>query len=72
MFDVAATLSGALLSARGRLAASADATARSDTAYGGGRIDGAMAGVAQQTLFTEAILNAVHSRLAEIKSVTRS
>lgn len=69
MFDVADGLSGALNLTRDRMGAAAGATARSDTAYGGNRVDAAMAGVAEQAIFTEAILNAVHARLAEIKSV---
>ena len=72
MFDVAATLSDALFSARSRLRGSADATARSGTAYGGTRVDAAMAGVAEQAIFSEALMSALHARLAEIKSVTHS
>jgi hypothetical protein len=49
---------------------SAAATARAQTPYGGTRTDAAMASVAERAVFTEALLNAVHARLAEIKSVT--
>lgn len=72
MFDAAGTLSGALATARDNLAAAASATSRTQTRYGSTRIDAAMAGVAQSAVFTEALLSAVHARLAEIKSVTRS
>jgi hypothetical protein len=72
MFDVAGTLFDALSAARSRLGASAGATARSGTAYGGSRVDAAMAGVAEQAIFSEAVMSAVHARLAEIKSVTHS
>lgn len=69
MFDVAASLNGALNAARDGLAQAASQTARVQTQYGGTRTDAAMAGVAQRAIFTEALLNAVHARLAEIKSV---
>lgn len=71
MFDVAASLNGALNAARDGLAGAASQTARAQTPYGGSRTDAAMAGVAQNAIFTEALLNAIHSRLAELKVVTR-
>jgi hypothetical protein len=61
----------ALGATREDLTAAASATARAQTPYGGTRTDEAMAGVAQHAIFTEALLGAMHSRLAEIKSVTR-
>jgi hypothetical protein len=70
MFDVAASLNGALGEAREGLAQAAMQTARSQTSLGSARTDAAMAAVAQKAIFTEALLNAVHARLAEIKSVT--
>jgi riboflavin biosynthesis pyrimidine reductase len=70
MFDVAASLNGALGAAREGLAQAASQTARAQTQFGGSRTDAAMAGVAQKAIFTEALLSAVHARLAEIKSVT--
>ena len=70
MFDVAGPLITALDAARDGLGAAASATARAQTTYGSSRPDAAMAGVAERALFTEALMNAMHSRLAEIKSVT--
>jgi hypothetical protein len=70
MFDVAASLSDALSLARRSLTHSASVTASAQTPYGGPRTDAAMASVAQHAIFAEALLNAVHARLAEIKSVT--
>lgn len=70
MFDVAAPLMNALTAAGERLAGAASATSRSQTPLGGSRTDAAMADVAQQAIFTEALLSAAHARLAEIKSVT--
>jgi hypothetical protein len=71
MFDVAASLSDAMKLARIGLSDTASATARAHTPFGSTRTDAAMAAVAQKAIFTEALLNAVHARLAEIKSVTR-
>lgn len=70
MFDVAAPLLNALTESRDRLGTAASATARAQTPYGPSRTDAAMAGAAEKAIFQEALLNAVHSRLAEIKSVT--
>lgn len=56
--------------AQSGLSAGATATSRAQTSLGGSRVDAAMAGAAQQAIFTEALLNAIHSRLAEIKGVT--
>ena len=70
MFDVAASLIDATKSAGSNLSDSASATARAQTPYGPTRTDAAMAAAAQKTIFTEALLSAVHARLAEIKSVT--
>jgi hypothetical protein len=71
MFDVAGSLASAMNEARSGLADAASATSRAQTPYGAPRTDIAMAGAAQQAIFTEALLNAIHARLAEIKSVTR-
>jgi hypothetical protein len=70
MFDVAASLNNAMNVARSGIAGAAAATSRAQTPLGGSRTDAAMAAVAQKAIFTEALLNAVHARLAEIKSVT--
>jgi len=71
MYDVAASLSSALDRARGALAGAASMTARSQTSLGTSRPDAAMAATAEKAIFTEALLNAMHARLAELKSVTR-
>lgn len=71
MFDVAKSLMNALSRTRDELGNAASATARAQTPYGGERTDAAMAGVAQRAVFQEALLGAMHARLAEIKSVTR-
>lgn len=70
MFDVAAPLLSALAQSRDGLGDAAAATSRAQTPYGSSRSDAAMAGVAEKAIFQEALMNAMHSRLAEIKSVT--
>jgi hypothetical protein len=72
MFDVAGPLLNALNSARDELGAAATSTARARTPYGGSRSDAAMAGVAERAIFTEALMNALHARLAEVKGATRA
>lgn len=71
MFDVAGSLMNALNRSRDRLGEAAAATSRAQTPYGSERSDAAMAGVAEKAIFQEALMNALHSRLAEIKNVTR-
>lgn len=66
MFDVAASLREPLAQAQQRLTAAASAAATSPTVN-----NGRMAQVAQQAIFTEAVMNAMHARLAELKSVTK-
>jgi len=70
MFDVADSLMSALTRAKDDLSAAAAATARSQTALGSGRTDAMLASAANRAVFTEALLNAVHARFAEIKGVT--
>lgn len=70
MFDVGASLLTALSTARDTLARAAGATARAHTTLGSSRSEAQMATLAQQTLFSEALMNAVHARLAEVKNVT--
>lgn len=70
MFDVAAPLMSALAQSRTALRAAASATSRAQTPYGPERTDAVMAGVAEKAIFQEALLGAVHARLAEIKNVT--
>jgi len=69
MFDVADSLMGALASAKTGLSTAAADASRSQTPLGSARTDGTLALAAGKAIFTEALLNAVHARLAEIKSV---
>ena len=62
-------LENALAGARDRLSADATGTARSRTAFG--KNEGPMAELAQRAIFTEALLAAVHARLAELKATTK-
>jgi len=66
MLDVGDSLQGPLLAAERRLSGAASATALN---AGGNQIR--MADAAQEAIFTEVLMNALHSRLAEIKSVTK-
>lgn len=70
MFDVAESLLPALAHSRDTLSSDAAATARAQTPFGSARSDAAMAPVAEKAIFQEALMNAMHARLAEIKSVT--
>lgn len=70
MFDVAQPLLAALTRSRDGLEAAAASTARAQTPFGPARSDAAMAGAAEKAIFQEALMNAMHARLAEIKSVT--
>ncbi len=69
MFDTADSLMNALAGARTGLSTAAQAVARSQTSLGAVRTDDVLASAAQRAIFTEAVLNAVHARLAEIKAV---
>jgi hypothetical protein len=71
MFDVGESLMTALQSGGARLGGAASATARSQTPYGSSRSDAFMAQSVREAIFTEALLNAVHSRLAELKVASR-
>jgi hypothetical protein len=71
MFDVADSLRAALDGARQDLLAAQGAVARAGVAGGNRSSDAAMAGTAQAAIFTEALLEAEHARLAEIKAVTK-
>lgn len=70
MFDVAGYLLSALTRSREGLGDAAAATSRAQTPYGPARSDAGMAGVAEKAIFQEALMNAMHARLAEIKNVT--
>jgi hypothetical protein len=71
MFDVADSLRAALEGAHQDLLSAQAAVARSAVSPGGRSTDAAMAGTARAAIFTEALLEAEHARLAEIKAVTK-
>jgi len=66
MLDVADSLQGPLNAAQHRLTDAASATALNSA-----NSNARMADVAQEAIFTEVLMNAMHARLAEIKSVTK-
>jgi hypothetical protein len=70
MFDVADSLTPALHDAQRRLDGASEQTARANAS---GRDAGAaMTATAGAALFTEALLAALHARLAEVKAATKS
>lgn len=71
MIDSADSLSTALSASSIRLARAAEGTAIAQTRFGSTGTGSAMAQAAREAIFTEALLSALHARLAEIKSVTR-
>ncbi len=71
MFDVADSLQGGLDAARDRVFDAQALVARANAGAGGRAADAAMASAAQAVLFSEALLAAVHARLAEIKQVAK-
>ena len=71
MFDVARPLQTALTGAAAKLSAAANDAARAETTSDSKTTDAAMARVAEQAIFTEALLGAMRARLQEIKSVTK-
>jgi hypothetical protein len=72
MFDAGDSLRDALDGARDRLRDAQAAVARANAGERSGRAaDAAMAQTAQAAIFSEALLNAEHARLAEIKAVTK-
>jgi len=70
MFDIAGSLMTALGGARAGMTTSAAAVSRSQTRLGSERADTALASAARGAIFAEALLGALHARLAEIKTVT--
>ncbi|HZZ65320.1 MAG TPA: hypothetical protein VFE17_07475 [Candidatus Baltobacteraceae bacterium] len=68
MFDVGLSLAPALRNAGEQIAQASATTARAGTSLGEARSEAAMAAIARTAVFSEALLNAVHARLAEIKS----
>jgi hypothetical protein len=71
MFDVAQSLERGLDAAQIRLRDAQVAVADANAGHGGRSTDAAMARTAQAAIFNEALLNAVHERLSELKMVTR-
>jgi hypothetical protein len=72
MFDVGESLRTAFEIARERLQNAQAAVALANAGRLNGRsADAAMAQTAQAAIFTEVLLSAEHSRLAEIKAVTK-
>ncbi|MDE2481652.1 MAG: hypothetical protein KGN02_05645 [bacterium] len=70
MFDVADSLQPALARAAQSLARAQKTVARANAGAGSGA-DGAMAATARAALFQEALMNAVHARLNELKAASR-
>jgi hypothetical protein len=68
MFDVGLSLAAALQSAGQQIAQASSTTARAGTPLGEPGSETAMAAIARTAVFSEALLNAVHARLAEIKT----
>jgi hypothetical protein len=72
MFDVGESLNDAIEKAHERLQAAQDSVALANAGKRGARsADAAMAETAQAAIFTEVLLSAQHSRLAEIKAVAK-
>lgn len=69
--DVAPQLQYALSEARSRLAGAAAQASRAQTSLGTPVSDRAMAALAESAIFSEALLSAMHARLAELKAVTK-
>lgn len=69
--DVAPQLLTALSAARSSLAQDAGRASRAQTNLGAPAVDVTMAGLAQSAIFSEALLAAMHARLAEIKAVAK-
>ena len=71
MFDVSEGLRAGLEAAQRRMNDAQAAVARANAGAGGRSADAAMAQTAQAAIFDEALLSAVHARLAEIKAATK-
>jgi len=70
MFDVRDSLAPALTGANQRLREAQGELARANAA-GGAPASAALARTARAAIFSEALMNATHARLAEIKAVTK-
>ncbi|HTX55921.1 MAG TPA: hypothetical protein VMD47_02365 [Candidatus Acidoferrales bacterium] len=71
MFDTTGSLRGGLDAAAARLQQAQGAVARANAGEGGRTADAAMAQAAQAALFDEALLEAMHARLEEVKAATK-
>lgn len=71
MFDVGESLRGGLVSAGQHLRDAQDALARAGAGAGSHTAARAMADTAQSALFSEALMAAIKSRLAEIKNAAK-
>lgn len=72
MFDVTASLKPGFASAQERLGAAERHVASANAGSTSRSADAAMAQTARAAIFDEALLNAAHARLAELKSVTKA
>ncbi|MDQ2864655.1 MAG: hypothetical protein M3R51_00355 [Candidatus Eremiobacteraeota bacterium] len=72
MFDVSDSLRCGLAAAQERLAQAQSSLADANTGPGGRSLDAAMSATARAAIFNEALLGAVHARLAELKTVSRA
>jgi hypothetical protein len=71
MFDVGESLRAGFDDAQSTLLQAQSALARSGASGSGSESGAAMAQTARAALFEEALLNAEHARLAEVKAVAR-
>jgi hypothetical protein len=71
MFDIGESLDRGLARAQQRLHDAQSAVAEANAGHGGRSTDAAMAQTARAAIFSEALLSAIHSRLEEVKAVTR-
>jgi hypothetical protein len=71
MFDVGESLRAGLDRAQQQMNDAQSAVARSNAGSGGRSVDAAMANCARAAIFSEALLGALHERLAEVKMVTK-
>jgi hypothetical protein len=69
MFDVGDSLAPALRSAQQQFDTASEQTARANATGAGS--DAAMTATAHAALFSEALLAALHARLAEVKAATK-
>lgn len=72
MFDISESLKSGLASAQERLGDAERHVASANAGADDRSADAAMAETARAAIFNEALLNAIHARLAELKSVTKA